>query len=152
MFITLLLDVDSVVDSHTISHAFSHISECSVQHRHIPPKSNDYPLLVNCRVKLTGTPSHTTHVSIWVRYFGAKQISPTLAYVERGNLSGGIFTSTRLLARLMGDDMNIHNNMFHYINMVETKLVAATDGTARDGFEVNTNNILKVTEEHLNDV
>ncbi|XP_039807072.1 uncharacterized protein LOC120670945 [Panicum virgatum] len=34
-------------------------------------------------VKLTGTPSHTTHVSIWVRYFGAKQISPTLAHVER---------------------------------------------------------------------
>ena len=91
MFITLLLDVDSVVDCHTISHAFSHISECSVQHRHIPPKSNDYPLLVNCRVKLTGTPSHTTHVSIWVRYFGAKQISPTLAYVERIDLSHGFF-------------------------------------------------------------
>jgi len=27
-----------------------------------------------------------------------------------------------------------------------------TDGTARDGFEVNTDNILKVIEEHLNDV
>ena len=67
-------------------------------------------------------------------------------------MSGGIFTSTRLLACLMGDDINIHNNMFHYINMVETKSAAATDGTAHDGFEVNTNNILKVTEEHLNDV
>ena len=52
----------------------------------------------------------------------------------------------------MGDDINIHNNMFHYINMVETKSAAAIDGTARDGFEINTDNILKVTEEHLNDV
>ena len=53
----------------------------------------------------------------------------------------------------MGHDINIHNiKMFHYINTVEVKSAAAADSNMRDGSEVNTDNILRVTEEYLNDV
>ena len=65
----------------------------------------------------------------------------------------GIFGSTRFLARLVGHDINIHDiNMFHCINMVETKSAADNDGTIRDGSEINTSNIMNVTEEHLSNV
>jgi len=75
-----------------------------------------------------------------------KQISPSLAYVERENPSGGIFTSTRFLARLVRCVINIHNNiMYGYINMVEVKLIdegkAADDGTHG---EIHANNTVKV--------
>ena len=53
----------------------------------------------------------------------------------------------------MGHDINIHDiKIFHYINTVEVKSAAAADSNMRDGSEVNTNNILRVTEEYLNDV
>ena len=76
-----------------------------------------------------------------------KQISPALAYVERENPSGGIFASTRFLARLVRCVINIHNNiMYGYINMVEGK---STDGDTHA--EIHANNTIKITKEQLND-
>jgi hypothetical protein len=70
--------------------------------------------------------------------------------VERGDPSGGIFASTRFLACLVGHIFSIHDNMYHYINTVEIKSAAHDAGKAGDGSEVNTNNIINFTEEHLN--
>ena len=44
--------------------------------------------------------SRTPHAPIWVWYFGAKQISSALPYVERRDPSGGIFASTKKVCQL----------------------------------------------------
>ena len=59
------------------------------------------------QVKLTGTPS-APHARCLGSVLGVKQISPTLAYMERENPSGGIFASTRFLARPVGHVIDIH--------------------------------------------
>ena len=84
--------------------------------------------------------AHHTHIC-WVRYVRAKQISPALAYVEHENSpsGGGIFVSTRFLTRLVGHVINIHGS-----NMDANK--------SGDISKISNNNIINVTEEHLNDI
>jgi len=51
----------------------------------------------------------------------------------------------------VGHIIDIHDsNMYHYVNMVEIKSAAEDAGIAGDGFEINTGNIINVTEEHHN--
>jgi len=83
----------------------------------------------------------------WVRYDGAKQISPALAYMEREDPPGGIFVSTCFLTRSVGHIINTHDNiMYGYINLVEGK---STDGNTHA--EIHANNTIKITKEQLND-
>jgi len=92
---------------------------------------------------LTGTPSAPhTHLFSLVRQ--SKADLPALAYVEReDSLSGGeIFASTHVLARSVG----------HVINMVEFMPAAKDADKSGDRFEISNNNVINVTEEHLNDV
>ena len=78
----------------------------------------------------------------WVRYNGAKQVSPALAYVEREDPPSGIFASTRFLKYI-----NTHDNiMYGYINLVEGK---STDGDTHA--EIRGDNVLNVTKEQLSD-
>ena len=73
---------------------------------------------------------------------------PCPAYVEREGPSGRIFVSTCFLACPAGHVINVHDNiMYAYINMVDAKSV---DGD--NHAEINGDNVIKVTEEHLNDV
>ena len=96
--------------------------------------------------------SSAPHVRLLGSILRSKADCLSLAYVERGDPSGEIFASTRFLARLVGHIFSIHNNMYHYINTVEIKSAAEDAGIAGDGFEINTSNIINVTEEHLSDV
>ena len=94
---------------------------------------------------MIGTPSAPHTRANCVRYNGAKQISPALAYVEREDPSGEIFMSTRFLARSVGHIINIHDNiMYAYVNKIKGK--AADDDTHA---EIHANSTIKITKEQL---
>ena len=75
--------------------------------------------------------------------------SPTLAYVE---CEDSHLVENFRINTLLSTSRGTQYQHVHYINMIETKSTTDDDGTVRDGSEINTSNIMTVTEEHLSNV